>query len=207
MNTLTHFGTLKVSGLDAEQFLQGQLTNDIRELSPNIHQLSAFCNRQGRVLALLDTFKLHQNYFLTLPQELIPTIKPLLEKFIVAAKVKIEDVSQDYTITVNQDFLLTQMRAHIPFIGLAQTGQFLPHPLGLVDMGIVSFKKGCFVGQEIIARMQHRSTNTKALRYLEIEQDHMPTEHPDGIIVNRLEIKPKTYALLIIFDSKILYNT
>ncbi|MGA2654464.1 MAG: hypothetical protein ABSF18_00600 [Gammaproteobacteria bacterium] len=215
MTKLTHFGTLKVTGPDAAQFLQGQLTNDIRELKASNHQLSALCNRQGRVLALMDVFRVNDDYFLTLPQALISTIHPLLQKYIVAAKVHIIDASHEYSITVNQDFLQQQMRAIIPFIGLAQSGLFLPHPLGLVNLGAVSFNKGCFVGQEIIARMQHRTTNTKALHYFEIQQNPPPNigetlelpKYPKGTIVNALEISPNTYAILMILDEKMLYTS
>lgn len=36
--------------------------------------------------------------------------------------------------------------------------KFLPHHLNLTEIGAISFTKGCYRGQEIIARMQHRGT-------------------------------------------------
>jgi folate-binding protein YgfZ len=212
---LTHFGTLKVSGADAARFLQGQLTCDIHELKAHTHQLGAFCNRQGRVLALMDIFRVADDYFLTLPQELIEIIHKELQKYIVFSKATIENITQAFAVTVNNDFLLMQMRAHIPYIGQAQTGQFLPHPIGLVKLGAVSFKKGCFVGQEIIARMQHRATLTKELHYFEIPCTQIPAvgeaimldEHHSGILVNALPLAPGIYAVLVITDVKMLYTT
>ncbi|MFA6037990.1 MAG: hypothetical protein WC748_07735 [Legionellales bacterium] len=203
----THFGTLKVHGLDATAFLQGQLTSDIHLLTTGAHQLTAFCNRQGRVLALMDIFRLNEDYFLTLPQELLPIIQKELQKYIVSSKVKIDDYSHEYTLTVSQDFRLSQMKALIPFIGLDQTAQFLPHPLGLVKLGAVSFNKGCFVGQEIIARMQHRATLTKELQYLEVSEDALPALQETQTMVNTLKINPQTYAVLVITDTKMLYTT
>lgn len=38
------------------------------------------------------------------------------------------------------------------------TGLFLPHRLNLPELGYISFDKGCYLGQEIIARMHYRST-------------------------------------------------
>lgn len=207
ISSLTHFGTLKITGPDASQFLQGQLTSDIRELTAANHQLTAFCNRQGRVLALMDIFRLNDDFYLSLPQELLETIQKELQKYIVASKVKIEDFSHAYAVTVNSDFLLSQMRALLPFIGLDQTGQFLPHPLGLVNLGAVSFTKGCFVGQEIIARMQHRSTTKKELQYLEVSEDALPALQETHTVVNTLKINPQTYAVLVITDTKMLYTT
>lgn len=42
-----------------------------------------------------------------------------------------------------------------PIIYPETSGQFLPHELNLPSLGGVSFKKGCYTGQEIISRMHH----------------------------------------------------
>lgn len=44
----------------------------------------------------------------------------------------------------------------IPIIYPETTGQFLPHELNLPLLGAISFDKGCYTGQEIIARMEYR---------------------------------------------------
>ncbi|MFT3989438.1 YgfZ/GcvT domain-containing protein [Aestuariivirga sp.] len=36
------------------------------------------------------------------------------------------------------------------------SGQFFPHEANLDQLGAVSFKKGCYVGQEVVARTEHR---------------------------------------------------
>jgi hypothetical protein len=48
--------------------------------------------------------------------------------------------------------------------GLADTdadlgsGEFFPHEANLDQLGAVSFAKGCYVGQEVVSRMEHRAT-------------------------------------------------
>jgi folate-binding protein YgfZ len=48
--------------------------------------------------------------------------------------------------------------------GLADTdadlgsGEFFPHEANLDQLGAVSFEKGCYVGQEVVSRMEHRAT-------------------------------------------------
>ncbi len=37
-------------------------------------------------------------------------------------------------------------------------GDAFPHDVNLDQTGGVSFRKGCFVGQEVVSRMQHRGT-------------------------------------------------
>lgn len=49
-------------------------------------------------------------------------------------------------------------------LGLADTdadlgsGEFFPHEANLDQLGAVSFSKGCYVGQEVVSRMEHRGT-------------------------------------------------
>lgn len=49
----------------------------------------------------------------------------------------------------------------IPELNTKTSGQFLPHDLNLIALGAVSLTKGCYTGQEIITRMQHRATLKK----------------------------------------------
>ncbi len=50
------------------------------------------------------------------------------------------------------------IKAGIPEIFPETFEKFLPHYLNLPALGAVSFKKGCYCGQEIIARMEYRTT-------------------------------------------------
>ncbi|MBM4202586.1 MAG: hypothetical protein FJ194_00350 [Gammaproteobacteria bacterium] len=43
------------------------------------------------------------------------------------------------------------------------SGRFLPQALGLIEAGVVSFDKGCYLGQEVVARAQHRGQVKKNL--------------------------------------------
>ena len=52
ITTLSHMGILEIHGEDAISFLQGQLTNDIKQLNGTNSQYSGYCNPKGRLLAL-----------------------------------------------------------------------------------------------------------------------------------------------------------
>jgi folate-binding protein YgfZ len=60
----------------------------------------------------------------------------------------------------------------IPAIYPETSGEFLPHDLNLPELNAVSFTKGCFTGQEIIARMHYRGKPKKHL-YRGLSQDRL----------------------------------
>ncbi len=48
----------------------------------------------------------------------------------------------------------------------ATSGRFLPQMLGLDERGAVNFSKGCYLGQEVVARAQHRGRVKRRLTAL-----------------------------------------
>lgn len=59
---------------------------------------------------------------------------------------------------------LLDIQALQPEIWLETTEKFLPHHLNLVALGAVSFTKGCYCGQEIVARMEHKGKTNYQLK-------------------------------------------
>ena len=68
-----------------------------------------------------------------------------------------------------EEWRLADIEAELPWIGEQTSGKFLAHSLNLDLSGAVSFTKGCFVGQEIIARMEYRGTPKRRMRRVRIE--------------------------------------
>ena len=64
---------------------------------------------------------------------------------------------------------LADIEAELPWIGEKTSGKFLAHSLNLDLSGAVSFTKGCYVGQEIIARMEYRGAPKRRMRRVRIE--------------------------------------
>lgn len=54
----------------------------------------------------------------------------------------------------------------VPMLTQAVTEQFVPQMVGLDRLGGISFKKGCYIGQETVARMHYLGQNKRALRQL-----------------------------------------
>ncbi len=53
------------------------------------------------------------------------------------------------------DWRLADIRDGLPAVLAATAGEFVPHTLNLDLLGAISFTKGCYTGQEIVARMKY----------------------------------------------------
>jgi folate-binding protein YgfZ len=86
---LPSFGVLRIAGDDALSFLQGQLTNDVRQLADGRTQLSACCTSQGRVIALLRLRQTEEAIYALMPADLLGRLATHIRKFVLRAKVEI----------------------------------------------------------------------------------------------------------------------
>lgn len=97
---LSDFGALRVSGPDATRFLQGQLSNDLTQVTPSRSALSGYHNPQGRTIAVLRLVQLDDGDLLALlPRELAPTVAARLSKYVLRSKVSIADESSVWRIS------------------------------------------------------------------------------------------------------------
>jgi hypothetical protein len=102
---LLHEASILVAGADAESFLQGQLSNDIRQITNTQGQPAAYCTPKGRVLATFSIWPQEGGYVLRLPVELADRIRKRLQMYVLRSRVTLEDVS-----------------GHVALLGLAGPG-------------------------------------------------------------------------------------
>ncbi len=72
------------------------------------------------------------------------------------------------------DWLLGQIQAGIGQVFIETREEFIPQMINLQAVGGVSFKKGCYTGQEIVARMQYLGKLKRRLYRLSMQGDEMP---------------------------------
>jgi len=153
--------TIKVTGPDALEFLQGQLTNDLTRLDTEPEILAAWCNPKGRVIWLGIVRTVESGYGLSAPAETAEDIVKRLTLFRFRSKVEFEINDEGATV----DPALLVKNGH-PFIGAAQIEQFTPHMLNLDLLDAISLDKGCYTGQEIVARTHYKgATKRRTLRF------------------------------------------
>lgn len=217
---LTHLGLLEFSGEDAQTFLHGQLSNDVKQLGPGRSEYAAYCSAKGRMLANFLLWQEDKTYHLQLARALLPAMQKRLGMFVLRAKVKLADASESRPVlglagkgaadALREFFPAFPQQAHqvvhdaasgtlialpgdrfeliaeletakrlwdklaatltpvgtpcwewleirsgIPLITPATQEQFVPQMANMELIGAVNFQKGCYPGQEIVARTQY----------------------------------------------------
>lgn len=72
-----------------------------------------------------------------------------------------QKLAADATVGNSDDWLHEDIKAGLGEVSLATSDRFIPQMLNLQAVGAVSFDKGCYTGQEIVARTQHRGKSKR----------------------------------------------
>jgi hypothetical protein len=159
--TDTPYSKLVVNGADALEFLQGQLTIDLQELGVGDSRRAGWCNPKGRVICLFDVSATDEGFSLRLPTDLADDVLKRLTMFRFRSKVDFELQSGGA-----DSHLAEKLRDGVAEIWKAQSEKFTPHMLNLDLIGAVDFDKGCYTGQEIVARTHYRgASKRRCLRF------------------------------------------
>ena len=162
-------GLLRFRGADAAKFLQGQLSNDMTALDADRLLLAGLHNAQGRVLALLRLVApAPDDVIALLPAELAEPIAAQLRRFVLRARLTIVNESAvdamgaaaaavpALAAALRDDSRAAGVAAGLPQVYAATSGEFVSQMLNLDCIDAISFNKGCYTGQEIIARAHYR---------------------------------------------------
>jgi folate-binding protein YgfZ len=226
---LTDSGVIRVSGNDAQTFLNTQLTSDVIQVTTTAAQYSGYCTPKGRLLATFLVAMRGGDYLLILPREISESVATRLQRYVLRAKAKVVDKSGDYAllgiagalsasaveralgqppaqpmavadcgaatvvtlpgrrhlVLCDRDQVdeqwhalrkqafpagipvweLQGIRAGTATVTAATQESFIPQMLGLDKLGAISFNKGCYPGQEIVARTKYLGKLKRQLYY------------------------------------------
>ncbi|MDH3954233.1 MAG: hypothetical protein OEV03_08450, partial [Gammaproteobacteria bacterium] len=140
--------------------------------------LSAWCNPKGRVICIMRLKQSDTGYQMVLPAELAESVLKRLTMFRFRSRVDLESApatADDLGISgTTEDWLLNNLRAGRAEVWRAQSEEFTPHMLNLDLLGAVSFDKGCYPGQEIVARTHYRGATKRRTHRFESAQALSP---------------------------------
>jgi tRNA-modifying protein YgfZ len=221
------FSLIEVSGDDAAEFLQGQLTQDLEGLATAPGLPAAWCNARGRVIVVLRvTGTATDGFGLVVPHASADAIVRRLAMFRMRSRVDIAAAGDDWLAKATRSGddlehldslgLLPEAKrfsarnrggivafelggasrcielfghasafeeagvrlrheldgagwqsalieAGVPNVAGDTSERFTAHMLNLDLLGAISFAKGCYSGQEVIARTQHLGQSKRRL--------------------------------------------
>ncbi|MFP5326947.1 MAG: YgfZ/GcvT domain-containing protein [Acidimicrobiia bacterium] len=166
---------VRVSGPDAVSFLQGQLSQDVADLGVGSASWSFLLEPQGKVVAFLRVERTADDA-LELATDAPPElVMERLERFKLRVKATIETVAAEPVAAADEE---ARIAAGLP--GHADVSGRIPGETGLVPVA-VSFTKGCYTGQELVARVDSRGNNVpRLLRRVEAQA---PVHAGDSVVV------------------------
>ena len=200
-------------GADAASFLQGQLSADTAALPNGKWTRAAYCSRQGRVLASVVLCRAGDDcYVAAVREDIADDLIARLSRFVLRAKVNMrrddgdvvfafgddggfengggELIVYDSSDVGGDDWQQWEIARGVPWVGKATQEMFLPQFINLDLLGGVDFKKGCYVGQEVVARLHYRGSVKR--RAMVVAGDGKPPEEgakiTDGGGVNAGEV-------------------
>ncbi len=193
---------LRISGTEAESYLQGQLSQDIEGMSDGEARFTFLLQPSGKVDAWLRITRQAQNdYLIDVDKNYGELVLARLKRFLLRTDCRVEilnyflyteignsrnendfvdciaipyswfgfeftdyifksdSFSEGFTLIDDQVWTEVRIKAGIPEMGKEIDTSTIPASLGIADFS-VSFTKGCYTGQELVARMDSRKGGT-----------------------------------------------
>ena len=209
MNISSSDSIIQISGVDSAEFLQGQITNDINFVSDNKILTSAICNVKGRVLAVFRILRSSSGFLIFVNKSVAEKFKTHLEKYAVFFKTKIEFIDKaidGIEIISESDWKLNCIERGFVEITESISEVFTPHELNYQNLGLINFEKGCFTGQEVIARMHYRGKLKFSLAKFSVDERNLLKEldfifNKAGKKLGQVVLKEKNEGLVTLKDK------
>lgn len=182
-STLPQFAQLTIQGEDAEKFLQGQLTSDVTKLGLS-YQATALSNLKGRIdFGLWIKKQDEKHYDVIISADCAEAFQAHLKKFGAFSKFDTSAPTPIYPCVLDglptfshkeehsssadtQAWMQASLAIGNYWIVAATQGLFQPQELRLHQRGGMDYDKGCYLGQEVIARIYFKAAPKAFLHYV-----------------------------------------
>ena len=186
---------IRIGSTDVVHFLQGILTQDVTKLAEQKILFAALLSPQGKILHDMFLVESGDAILIDTATQYKDALLKRLAMYKLRAKVEITDVSDAWTVLLGNAHGWPDPRhAELPTrhyvnqapnpsdqpprnisLGIPELGvDFEPDTMVAMDAGYdllnaISFSKGCYVGQEVTARMHYKNIARRGFYVLENE--------------------------------------
>ncbi len=261
-------GLILITGEDATDFLHNLLSNDVRPLDEQHHQISSYSTPKGRMLGILRVVRISNGFLLATPRANVLPLLESLSRYVLRSQVNLADATDYFArfvlVTSRDEILrhellptapgetlqndkivalqleplgdqrrflvcaldpqfavdlwqawqgslrvadyaswrLSEIRAGIPSIQPATSDEFVLQMANLNALDGVSFKKGCFPGQEIVARMQYLGKLKRRMFLARVETTELPGAGDELVTRGKQQADGSGKIVDAEFDSK-----
>ncbi|MBJ9421392.1 folate-binding Fe/S cluster repair protein [Acinetobacter oleivorans] len=164
--SLLAFSSYALNGVDAQKFLQGQVTVDTERLAENETRYTAICDLKGRIHFGLWLKKINPESFeIVVAQDQAEEFAKHVKKFGAFSRMTLSEQGAVFPKVVNHQTEFNTTETDISewqkqaimtgqaWITQATEHEFQPQELRLHQREGVNYDKGCYLGQEIVARL------------------------------------------------------
>ncbi len=240
-----NISAIRVSGDDANSYLQGQLTCDLSQLVEKQLLIGGHCDAKGKMFSAFRLITHNQDRLMIQSKGCLPSSLTQLQKYGVFAKVDINeaddlaflalvgqqgvafleqqfgkvpdsfnpvvaeqgtsiiyipgsldrylmvsdkaqlnDIAKQCQLPIYDHTLWTAIEIQSGFVHLNElaAGDYVPQMVNLQLVNGISFSKGCYMGQETVARMKYLGKNKRALFALQGHIDQVVTIADDAML-------------------------
>jgi len=205
---------VRVAGPEACEYLQRMVSNDVEALQVGDSCPALLLTAKARLIAPLVVWRRGEDDYLLLTEaELGETLRAQLARMRLRARCEIEQEQHDSMLVFGGDGIATdfpgavelldsalrptiseeelelrRIEAGVPRWGHELDDRVLPAEAGL-DRTHISFSKGCYPGQEPVARLHYRGNVNRTLQVVELDDETTvervtsSARRPDGSVV------------------------
>ena len=183
----TSWGAVRVTGGDRVRFLQGMCMGDVAKVSAGAWLRTATLNAKGRLLSIYDLMARDEELLLLCQPGLAEATRALLERHAIADDVTF-DLVEDLAVhrvwdtpeavwsappvfapppgepASAEEVETRRIEAGLPLYGVDVGDDSFPFETPLARL--IDYGKGCYLGQEPVARVKARGTPSRLLRGL-----------------------------------------
>jgi len=213
---------VRVAGPDAQDYLQRMVSNDVEALHLGDSCPALLLTAKARLIAPLVVWRRSEDDYLLLTEpELGEPVRAHLARMRLRAQCEIEleehesalvfggeGIATDFPGAVEvldaglaptlapDELELRRIEAGVPRWGRELDDAILPAEAGL-DETHISFSKGCYPGQEPIARLHYRGHVNRKLQVVELDEETRfervtsSARRPDGSVVALAYVRTK----------------
>ena len=149
------FSKVEIASLDENWHILGgtgeELTQELKALFPNISKTHmAHCTGEfGEVITFSDA---NLRYLIVINTD---------------GFKRLQDAAADYFVNSPELWSMLEIQAGLGFVEGENIGEFVPQMFNLHAIDGIDFDKGCYMGQEVVARTKFLGKNKRALYILE----------------------------------------